>query len=297
MQGTLQPGMQGTLQQISALEAVQSSKWIVLPLLPGAAQAVTTITVGYPFDTVKTRLQLKIHPSVRSCLQAVVSSRDGLLSLYRGSTMPLCALTVKRPFEFLVFEAFNARFKGHRFATFGGGCLAGICAGVLGCPFNVVKVQMQSSSREVHANTWRAIAAVWSHAGPIGFFKGLQASVFMQVPFATLYLGTYGMLRERLPKTSLSTACAGGASSIITWTLLQPLDTMRTVIQSKTLRCNEPLLGYVEQFMRVVRARGVLGLWAGWVPVAARSIPTSAAAMLAYEWTRSIATPPDASSA
>lgn len=254
-------------------------------LLPGAAHSLSTIIVGYPFDTVKTRLQLGLHRSLRSCVWEMLQ-KEGLGSFYRGSAMPLCTLVAKRPLEFAVFEWFNARFRGSRSAPVLGGCLAGICAAAIGCPFSVVKIQMQATSKEVHASFWEAISAVWRSRGMQGFYRGLLASVYKEVPFATVYLGAYGNLREALPKAYWSTAVAGGSASLLTWTLLQPLDTLKTVIQAKVLHVAAPDVRWAEEARRIAFSRGFLGLWAGWGAVALRSFPTSATAMVAYEWTR-----------
>merc|ERR1712244_36722 len=105
-----------------------------------------------------------------------------------------------------------------------------------------------------------------------------------QVPYATVYLGTYGSLRDRLPKKGWYTAFAGGAASLATCTLLQPLDTVRTVIQASVTSSPARRIGsWTEEVQKIVRERGVLGLWAGWRPSAVRALPTSAASMLAYE--------------
>lgn len=244
-------------------------------LLPGAAHSITTISVGYPFDTVKTRLQLRLHQSMRSCVWEMLR-REGLTSFYRGAAMPLCTLVAKRPIEFAVFEAFNARFSGSRFAPVLGGCLAGATAAAIGCPFSVVKIQMQATGKDVHASVREVISAVWRSCGMKGFYRGLLASVYKEVPFATVYLGAYGNLREALPKAYWSTAVAGGTASMITWTLLQPLDTLKTVIQAKVLNVAEPDVRWSEEARRIASTRGVRGLWAGWGPVALRALPTSA---------------------
>ncbi|CAE8587444.1 unnamed protein product [Polarella glacialis] len=265
----------------------------VRKLLPGAAHAVTMVAVGYPFDTVKTRLMLRLSPGMLECARDVIRT-NGALGFYRGCAMPLASLVSKRPFEFAVFEWFNARFENKPGVSFLGGCIAGAIGAVAGCPFSVVRVQMQASSKEVHTNSARAILAVWNSRGLLGFYHGLGASVLMQAPYATVYLGTYGQLRETLPKSGLSTALSGGAASLMTCTLLQPLDTVRTLIQARAIGPQEKV-SWMTQARMVVQERGPLGLWAGWGPSALRSLPTSAASMLVYEKARSLcdSLPPD----
>jgi hypothetical protein len=200
--------------------------------------------------------------------------------------MPLLQLVVKRPIEFAIFEWFNVKFKGKAYAPVLGGCIAGLTAAVIGCPFSVIKIRMQATGNDVHSNIREATDAVWKSRGALGFYRGLATSVYKELPFATVYLGIYGNMRDKLPKSFWTPALAGGTASIITWTVLLPLDTLKTVIQARVLQDSEPLSGW-RQLSAIVRERGLIGLWAGWTPVALRSLPSSAAAMLAYEAARS----------
>jgi len=258
----------------------------LLPLLPGAAHSISLITFGHPFDTMKTRLQLGMHPNLWACFKHA-RQNGGILTLYRGAAMPLLQLLMKRPFEFYAFEWINRRFKGVPGSSFGGGCVAGMLAAVLGCPFSVVKIQMQAKERATYPTNTRAILAVWRASGFSGFYRGLKASMITKVPFSTVYLGTYGALRDRLPKTAWNPAVSGAAASLLTWSLLQPLDTMQTIIQSTAADSKSAdSRGWIAQFRSVFANGGARALWAGWTPVALRALPSSAVAMLCYEWTR-----------
>lgn len=262
----------------------------IAPFIPGTAHALTTVAVGYPFDTVKTRLQVGMHKSAWDCVKST-ASREGPLALYRGALMPLASLTVKRPFEFAVWEWFNSHFGGRSRGPFVGGFIAGIVSSLLGCPFNVVKVQMQTHKHDIYRHTFEACGEVWRQKGILGFYRGLHASLIMNVPSTTFYLGAYGSLREALPKSKWSTAFAGAISSLAMWTCLIPLDNVRTNIQSRSFKpdADAVILSWREQFLEIIRARGVLGLWAGWTPAAMRAPIVSALAMLAYEQARSAA--------
>lgn len=270
------------------IPSTQSLHEAILKLVPGAAHAVTMVAVGYPFDTVKTRLMLGLHTGMISCIRSTIQT-NGPFALYRGCAMPLASMMCKRPFEFAFYEWFKARFNGIPGISFIGGGIAGLIGTFVGCPFSVVRIQMQASSREVHSNCVNAIRAVWSSRGLKGFYQGISASVLMQVPYATVYLGMYGELRERLPKEAWCTAFAGGAASLTTCSLLQPFDTVRTLIQAQAVRPKEEgTTSWRDQARQVVQTRGVIGLWAGWRPSALRALPTSAASMLVYEKVRSL---------
>lgn len=204
--------------------------------------------------------------------------------------MPVVSLMVKRPFEFAAFEWCNKRFGKKDVGPFVGGFVAGILSSCLGCPFNVVKVQMQANRKDVYGHILQVIQDIWHSRGPLGFYRGFSASLIMSVPSTTFYLGAYGYLREALPPSKWSTAVAGMSASLCMWSCLLPLDRVKTVIQAKSFRSEEGVLGWGRQLTEIVRGpRGVLGLWAGWSAVVIRAPIMSAASMLAYEQARSVA--------
>lgn len=256
--------------------------------VPGAAHALTTVVVGSPFDTVKTRVQVGMHSSPLQCAYSTVQ-QEGPLALYRGAWMPLVSLMVKRPFEFAAFEWCNEKFGSKTQGPFVGGFVAGVLSSCLGCPFNVVKVQMQANRQDVYRHTFEVLTDVWQRRGPVGFYRGFGASLIMSVPSTTFYLGAYGYLREALPSSKQNTAIAGMCASLCMWSCLLPLDNIKTNIQAKPFLTGDgAAYGWSRQLLEIVRGpRGVLGLWAGWSAVVIRAPLMSGVAMLAYEQARS----------
>lgn len=250
---------------------------------------MSSVSVGYPLDTLKTRVQVGMHVSPLQSLRATVA-KEGPLALYRGCAMPLMALMVKRPPEFAVFEWCNARFGKRAKGPVVGGFIAGIISAVLGCPFNVVKVQMQASQKETYRNVLHACSDVWHSDGAPGFYRGFSATLIMSVPSTTFYLGAYGILREWLPPSRWNTAFAGIVASGAMWSVLLPLDNVRTNIQAKPFGTNSPMAGWVAQAREIARGpKGALGLWAGWTAVIVRAPLMSAVSMLCYEHARTVA--------
>lgn len=89
-----------------AWHLASTSMWWVLP---GAAQGATTVILGHPLDTAKTRLQadteqikLQTRSSVKVMRQMV--KREGFMSLYRGVTPPLAIMGSKRGLQFALWE-------------------------------------------------------------------------------------------------------------------------------------------------------------------------------------------------
>lgn len=122
--------------------------------------AVST-TIGYPFDTVKTRMQT--YQRFTGVLDCVVKSyrADGVLGFYRGVWAPMISTAFVRSLNVSVFtnikpichsliiglEA-NASVAAHPFIAnipvcFVAGAAAGMATSVLACPFEFSKVFSQ----------------------------------------------------------------------------------------------------------------------------------------------------------
>lgn len=201
--------------------------------------------------------------------------------------MPLTAMLVKRPLEFAAFEWCNTQLGSKAQGPFLGGFIAGVISSVMGCPFSVVKVQMQASQKEMYRYSPSVFIDIWTSRGLWGFYRGISASMIMSVPSTTFFLGTYGVLRERLPQSSWTPALAGMTASIAMWSCLLPLDNVRTVIQAKTFKQDVSIGRWHKEFLTIVDKRGVRGLWAGYEAVLLRAPIMSAFSMLAYEQARS----------
>jgi len=267
-----------------------ASTWLV-PLIPGVAHAVSSISVGFPFDTVKTRMQVGMHETTWKCFVSTVRS-EGPTALYRGALMPLTSLVVKRPFEFAAFEWCSKRFGERSKGPFLGGSVAGILSSIMGCPFSVVKIQMQSTRKDLYKSALSVITDVWRSRGPLGFYRGFSASLIMNVPSCTMFMGSYGTLREHLPNylphvgSKWIPALAGMLASVSMWSCLLPLDNVRTVMQAKSFKTDEPVLQWRSHFMEVIQSRGIRGLYAGLPAVLIRAPIVSACSMVAYEQSR-----------
>lgn len=244
------------------------------------------------------------------CLRETVRA-EGFAALYRGCSVPLASLLLKRPLEFCMFEELqrtNPCGLPDRWKGFGHGSVAGITGAFVGCPFNVVKVRVQDyKARAVDATSscgGTSVARKLSNGAIVrkvarevflverSYFRGLQVALMYTIPSASLYLGSYSRLREvLLPQTGSSSnftwlagGAAGAAASMCTWTAMLPLDTVRTVIQSEVgSSSTRSASGAAAQ---IVRSRGVAGLWSGLSTVILRSVPSTFVSMGVYETVR-----------
>lgn len=130
-------------------------------------------------------------------------------------------------------------------------------------------------------------------AGVKGLFKGLVPTLAREVPGNAAMFGVYEALKKYLAggeDTSTlgrgSLILAGGLAGATFWMSVYPADVVKSVIQVDDYK-KPRFSGSIDAFRKTLASEGVKGLYKGFGPAMARSIPANAACFLAYEVTRS----------
>ncbi|CCW66721.1 unnamed protein product [Phytomonas sp. Hart1] len=223
-------------------------------LLPGAIQGVTSVLIGHPLDTVKTRMQARgpcVSASTFTTILGIVS-HEGWRSLYRGVTPPLIIMATKRSIQFALWDALcrNPFDKGSSSPSqsylthlswctnnsFVSGAIAGGAGTVIGCPLHVVKIQTQNVTRSHSRNSMTSARQIIALEGLRGFYRGFRYHLLKDVCFAGTFLGLYDTFKRlwlRFCNNSFAAFVPGATAAMITWTLLYPIDTVKTLIQAR----------------------------------------------------------------
>ena len=129
--------------------------------------------------------------------------------------------------------------------------------------------------------------------GVKGLFKGLVPTLAREVPGNAVVFGVYELLKQHfaggrdtsnLGRGSL--IVAGGVSGAAFWLAVYPTDVIKSVIQVDNFK-NPKFSGSIDAFRKIMALEGVKGLYKGFGPAMARSVPANAACFLVYEITRS----------
>ncbi|KAJ6347807.1 hypothetical protein OIU76_004321 [Salix suchowensis] len=132
-----------------------------------------------------------------------------------------------------------------------------------------------------------------SEGGVRGLFKGLVPTMAREIPGNAAMFGVYELLKQsfaggedtsQLGRGSL--IVAGGLAGASFWVSVYPTDVVKSVIQVDDYK-NPKFSGSVDAFRKILASEGVKGLYKGFGPAMARSVPANAACFLAYEVTRS----------
>lgn len=244
--------------------------------------------VGFPFDTVKTKMQTtKTNMSMLSAIR-VIQIEDGILGFYRGVAAPLFALTILNTMNFSVYAMLKTKLKVEKDITyfepkiFLAGSAVGPVASLISTPFELVKLQMQVYKQ--YSSSINAAVSILHRQGILALYKGHQVNTFREM----LFLGTYFTVYEHsknifvssLPSV-LAIPLAGGFSGSIGWFVSFPLDSIKANIQGAVI--TEKAKSVREIAKIILKTRGLLGLYSGILPSISRAFLVSASRFSVYE--------------
>ncbi|KAG8084299.1 hypothetical protein GUJ93_ZPchr0010g11073 [Zizania palustris] len=286
-------------------------------LIAGTVGGAANLIVGHPFDTIKVKLQSQPTPApgqlpkyagaVDAVKQTIAA--EGPRGLYKGMGAPLATVaafnavlfTVRGQMEALLRSEPGQPLTVNQQVVAGAG--AGVAVSFLACPTELIKCRLQAQSALAEAAAASGIALpkgpidvakhVVREAGMKGLFKGLVPTMGREVPGNAVMFGVYEATKQYLAggqdTSNLgrgSLILAGGLAGAAFWISVYPTDVIKSVIQVDDYK-KPRYSGSIDAFKKIVAADGVKGLYKGFGPAMARSVPANAATFVAYEITRS----------
>jgi hypothetical protein len=236
-----------------------------MEFISGATLGFTKIMIGYPFDTVKSRMQVNKNLNY---LELMYNGNKSILNLYKGFELPLIANSLKRGTQYYTFEQMNSLTS----STYLSGFIAGGVSSVITNPVNVIKNKIQTG--EGTGNSSFGLLKTVISEGKL--FKGLSQSILRDSLFSGVYLGVYGYFREKFPKTPYYYSISGLIAGISSWVVLMPFDTYRTMVQAEKM-----------DNLKAVRKNPLI-LWRGLSVMLIRSGPINMINMVIYEYIKNI---------
>nr|CAG8454956.1 11958_t:CDS:2 [Entrophospora candida] len=224
--------------------------------LAGWAQVV----VGFPFDTIKVRLQTdsQKYKTAINCLKMTIR-QETALGLYKGSSSPMLGNAISNAILFSTNKKFRGMFNDgdpthsltlNEIAK--AGALTGVVMSLVNCPIELLKVKLQTQYDQPAANkkytsVFHAASSIYNQNNIKGLYRGITATVIRDVP--TKKLISDRNHRGDLNKlTYLELLMAGGTAGAI--------------------NSNKSILGVFTK---------------GLAPTMARAFPANAATFFAYE--------------
>ena len=248
----------------------------------GVLYGTTSVAVGHPFDTIKTKMQAQKGFEDGGMWRAFAKTlrEQGIIGLYRGCLPPLIGSGIYRATHFAVFESLYTLLN-NPIGTFeipltGGlqsrvvvaGVMASCARAVIETPLEYAKVRRQTQQRWRLRDMYRGFGVTCCRT------IGLMTTYFILVDsgrrhasdaFSTAFIGPFLM--------------SGGAATL-GWWLVWPLEYMKSQVQSGY----GPDESVLQRMKRVMKERGgFLALYRGIGPGTIRSFLANGTSMVVMQ--------------
>eukprot|EP00210_Caulerpa_lentillifera_P009183 g8755.t1 len=280
-------------------------------LIAGLVAGGANTLVGFPFDTLKVRLQAErgVYRGSLHCLLHILKFEGITHGLYRGLTPPLIGGALETGVNYLVFHRMLNYLKERssngmehkttlsEVALAGG--VAGACLSPILGPFELIKCRMQIAKGLRFRRPLDCIKWTIQHEGILGLTRGIMATMFRELPGNSVFFLSYEVLRRSLPGRpsdptiryrtiweimgdATSAILCGGLSGILTWLVVLPLDVAKTRLQAST-HGEKYNVRITRQLIMLWQEGKWRALYSGLVPTLIRTFPASAVQWLTWE--------------
>lgn len=265
-------------------------------IIAGSTAGAVEIAITYPAEFAKTRTQLNQRLSAGQKLPWPPFGAQW----YAGCTTLIIGNSIKAGVRFVAFDQYK-QMLGNEDGTISGpmtvvsGFLAGATESLLAVtPFESIKTQLIDDRKRAvpRMNGFlHGSALIFREQGVRGFFKGFVPTTARQAANSAVRFSSYTSLKQAAqsyvaPGEKLGTAATfaiGGVAGIITVYATQPIDTVKTRMQS--LDAKGLYKNSVDCGMKILREEGFLTLWSGAVPRLGRLVFSGGIVFTMYEKT------------
>ena len=263
-------------------------------IIAGSTAGAVEIAITYPAEFAKTRTQLNRRlPDAKKLPWPPFGAQ-----WYAGCTTLIIGNSLKAGIRFVAFDFYKSlledadgKISGPRTVVAGFG--AGITESLLAVtPFESIKTQLIDDRKRAQPRMrgfLHGSAVIAREQGIRGFFQGFVPTTARQAANSAVRFSSYTSLKQLAESYAkpgeklgtLSTFALGGCAGLITVYSTQPIDTVKTRMQSIEARKN-----YKNSFVcaaRIFKEEGIFAFWAGAVPRMGRLILSGGIVFTMYE--------------
>ncbi|KAL2862906.1 putative mitochondrial tricarboxylate transporter (Ctp) [Aspergillus lucknowensis] len=263
-------------------------------IVAGSTAGAIEIAITYPAEFAKTRSQLNRRLPDSKKLPWPPFGKQW----YAGCTTLIIGNSLKAGIRFVAFDTYKSLLQDEKgkmtgpktvIAGFGAGFTESLLAVT---PFESIKTQLIDDRKSANPRMRGFIhgsGVIFRERGIRGFFQGFVPTTARQAANSATRFSSYTMLKQMAegyvaPGEKLGTASTfalGGMAGLITVYVTQPLDTVKTRMQSLEASRN-----YKNSFVcaaRILKDEGIFTFWSGAVPRLARLIMSGGIVFTMYE--------------
>ncbi|CAF9930741.1 MAG: hypothetical protein GOMPHAMPRED_005721 [Gomphillus americanus] len=265
-------------------------------ILAGSIAGAVEIAITYPAEFAKTRVQLNKRLADGKKLPWPPFGR----AWYTGCTTLIIGNSLKAGIRFVAFDTYKELLTDANGSISGPGTVvagfgAGITESLLAVtPFESIKTQLIDDRKSANPRMRGFIhgsGVIFRDKGIRGFFQGFVPTTARQAANSAVRFSSYNMLKqfaqgyvapgEKLG--ILSTFGLGGLAGVITVYATQPLDVVKTRMQS--IEARKEYRNSFQCAVSIFKNEGLLTLWSGALPRLTRLVLSGGIVFTMYEKT------------
>jgi len=172
------------------------------------------------------------------------------------------------------------------------GSVGGIAGTLVGQPFDVVKVRLQSDHSSAPSSLLSIIRHTWKTEGSLGFWRGVLPPVVAEAAINTVYFGTFAIMQRLLQSdqnsslTTMQASFAGAVAGVTGTLVVAPAELVKIRLQVGNEFCHtQSELRRTMQVAKVLyKEEGLMAFTRGFKVTIFREIPTLAAYFGLYDY-------------
>lgn len=273
----------------------------------GSIGGACGVAVGYPFDTVKVRIQTqKQFTGIWQCILKTLE-KEGPHGFFKGMSLPVTTISMT---SFVVFGTYRNCLQGlsqlrgvgspnTKLDIFLAGMAGGVSQIMVMSPGDIVKVRLQCQTESIRGRGNHAkpkyhgpihcLVSIVRQDGPLGLYKGALPLVLRDGPSYATYFLTYNTLCEWLTPPGQkepewhAVLLAGGLAGMAGWSLGTPMDVIKARLQMDGARDQKRYRGFVHCVVKTLRTEGTSVFFKSWGINCLRAFPVNMVVFAVYE--------------
>ncbi|CAM1331427.1 SLC25A45 (predicted) [Pycnogonum litorale] len=271
--------------------------------LSGLAGGSLGLVLGYPLDTVKTRMQTS-PDRYRATLQTFkkIYKDEKMPGYFKGMSSPLVSMGLYNAILFGVYGFITRRLRKEEnqqptYATiYMSGCVGGAATCFVLGPVENIKVKLQVQDgvgQPLYRGPIDCITKLLRSGHLSQVFKGFFATLYREFPSSGLYMVTFEYLERTLSSLdnklgevhtpASATLIAGGSAGVAAWASILPIDIVKSRLQADDIT-RPKYKGFVHCAKCIYSEGGVRIFYTGLIALSLRSFPVNAVTFYVYKY-------------
>ncbi|KAG7461200.1 hypothetical protein MATL_G00207530 [Megalops atlanticus] len=223
----------------------------------GSVGGAFGVAVGYPFDTVKVRIQTqRKFTGVWNCIRATCKT-EGVHGFFKGMSVPVTTVSITSSVVFgtyrnclqclLQLHSGSSEAPPTKLDIFLAGLAGGVAQVLVMSPADTMKVRLQCQMEPRHAvaiqsapkyhGPMHCLFTIVREEGVLGLYRGAPALALRDGPSFATYFLTYSTLCEWLTPAGqkqpewVAVMLAGGVAGVGGWAVGTPMDVIKARLQ------------------------------------------------------------------